>query len=265
MIQLLPGGFLKAVEDDTSPQLSGDLDGQSLYDLVNMVDGTFSGTGAFGRVGIGTASPDRNSEIVDDTNPQLRLTHTEGSVYTDFLTMSTGKLQIIPVGGGSQWVFIIGDEVRFAMGSDPLTDAPTAFMYEKEEDHFQVIPGGARHIYYFEDSSEGENKNFRIYGHPTGGSLNYAQLKINNSSDFGMSTSLAGSHIVLNPKANVGVGAITPTAKFDIDSDILRLRTSKTPASAGAAGNAGDICWDASYIYVCVATDTWERAALSSW
>ncbi len=63
---------------------------------------------------------------------------------------------------------------------------------------------------------------------------------------------------------NVGLGA-TPTAKMDINSDILRLRTAKTPASAGAAGNQGDICWDANYIYACVATNTWKRAALATW
>lgn len=38
-----------------------------------------------------------------------------------------------------------------------------------------------------------------------------------------------------------------------------------TPASAGAAGTAGDIAWDSSYIYVCTATNTWKRAALSTW
>lgn len=73
MLQLVPGGFLKQVEQDTTPKLGGDLDGQSLYDLVNMVHGTFSGTGTFGdlvvdtttlvvdaannRVGIGTTAP----------------------------------------------------------------------------------------------------------------------------------------------------------------------------------------------------------------
>ena len=63
----------------------------------------------------------------------------------------------------------------------------------------------------------------------------------------------------------VGVGTAAPTAKLDINSDILRLRTAKTPASASDSGNAGDICWDASYIYVCVATNTWERSAIASW
>jgi len=64
---------------------------------------------------------------------------------------------------------------------------------------------------------------------------------------------------------NIGIGATDPTAKLDINSDILRLRTAKTPASAGATGNQGDICWDADYIYVCVATNTWKRAILSTW
>jgi hypothetical protein len=59
---------------------------------------------------------------------------------------------------------------------------------------------------------------------------------------------------------------ITPTGgKLDVNSNLFRLRTAKTPASAGDAGSQGDICWDANYIYVCVATNTWKRAALSSW
>ena len=29
--------------------------------------------------------------------------------------------------------------------------------------------------------------------------------------------------------------------------------------------DAGDICWDSNYVYICVATNTWKRAALSSW
>jgi hypothetical protein len=69
----------------------------------------------------------------------------------------------------------------------------------------------------------------------------------------------------INSSGNVGIGTTIPTAKFDIDSDILRLRTAKTPASAGAAGNAGDICWDADYVYLCIATNTWRRIAHATW
>ncbi len=66
-------------------------------------------------------------------------------------------------------------------------------------------------------------------------------------------------------EGNVGVGTTSPTAALDINSDILRLRTAKTPASATAAGNAGDHCWDSSYFYICTATNTWRRIAHSSW
>lgn len=62
-----------------------------------------------------------------------------------------------------------------------------------------------------------------------------------------------------------GFGAIDATRVVDINSDAMRLRTAKTPASAGAAGNQGDICWDANYVYICTATNTWRRAAISSW
>jgi len=63
----------------------------------------------------------------------------------------------------------------------------------------------------------------------------------------------------------VGIGTTSPTALLDVNTDVLRLRTSKTPTSATDTGNAGDICWDSSYIYVCVATNTWKRATISTW
>lgn len=39
----------------------------------------------------------------------------------------------------------------------------------------------------------------------------------------------------------------------------------KTPASASATGTTGTVAWDANYLYVCTATDTWKRAALATW
>lgn len=37
------------------------------------------------------------------------------------------------------------------------------------------------------------------------------------------------------------------------------------PATATDAGTAGQIAWDADFIYVCVATDTWKRVAIATW
>ena len=45
----------------------------------------------------------------------------------------------------------------------------------------------------------------------------------------------------------------------------LRVSLSNAPASATATGSSGAIRWDANYIYVCTATDTWKRVAIATW
>jgi len=61
------------------------------------------------------------------------------------------------------------------------------------------------------------------------------------------------------------------TAQFDgtviaaASSNAFRITTAQTPASATATGTAGTIAWDTSYIYVCTATNTWKRVAISTW
>ena len=44
----------------------------------------------------------------------------------------------------------------------------------------------------------------------------------------------------------------------------LRL-ASTVPASAGATGVAGTITYASGFIYVCVATNTWQRVAIATW
>jgi hypothetical protein len=40
---------------------------------------------------------------------------------------------------------------------------------------------------------------------------------------------------------------------------------SATPASASATGTVGTMSWDASYIYICTAANTWKRVAIATW
>jgi len=37
------------------------------------------------------------------------------------------------------------------------------------------------------------------------------------------------------------------------------------PASATASGQAGELAQDTTHLYVCTATDTWKRVAISTW
>jgi hypothetical protein len=73
------------------------------------------------------------------------------------------------------------------------------------------------------------------------------------------------AQITLDTSGNLGIGAASPTALLDVNADTMRLRTARTPASATAAGNAGDICWDATYLYICTATNTWRRILHATW
>jgi len=74
---------------------------------------------------------------------------------------------------------------------------------------------------------------------------------------------------VINSSGNVGIGTAGPvssgTGKLHMAADTFRLDTARTPASAAASGNAGEFCWDASYLYVCIAAATWRRLAHNTW
>ena len=66
----------------------------------------------------------------------------------------------------------------------------------------------------------------------------------------------------IDGNGNVGVGTTAPTDLLDINGSEMRLRSSATPASSSAAGNAGEFCWDTNYLYLCYAANSWGRIAL---
>jgi hypothetical protein len=104
-------------------------------------------------------------------------------------------------------------------------------------------------------------------------------VAVGASAGGGLTTGSGNTFLGYNAYATAGAGATSTIvlasgnqirAVFDgstwaLTGDKLNLPTAKTPASAAAAGVAGDICWDASYIYVCVAANSWKRAGIAAW
>ncbi len=39
----------------------------------------------------------------------------------------------------------------------------------------------------------------------------------------------------------------------------------KTPATSSDAGSPGEFAWDASWLYLCIAKNTWRRIAHATW
>jgi fibronectin-binding autotransporter adhesin len=77
--------------------------------------------------------------------------------------------------------------------------------------------------------------------------------------------------IYLNPAGNASQAAVligTTTlgaCRLVVNDSSIQINSAKTPASASATGTQGQVCWDANYIYVCTATNTWRRAAIATW
>ena len=71
-------------------------------------------------------------------------------------------------------------------------------------------------------------------------------------SDLILGDSLNGNTVTIGTD-----GSVTITGPLVIPT--------KTPSSASDTGTTGEIAWDADYIYVCIATDTWVRSPLATW
>lgn len=63
----------------------------------------------------------------------------------------------------------------------------------------------------------------------------------------------------------LGIGVVSPTHALDVNANSIRVRTARTPTSATDTGSQGEHAWDANYIYICTATNTWKRVAISTW
>lgn len=62
----------------------------------------------------------------------------------------------------------------------------------------------------------------------------------------------------------LGVGTNGPTSKLDVNSDAIRVRTARTPATSSDTVSEGTIFWDSSYLYIAVGDNLIKRVALTT-
>jgi hypothetical protein len=214
---------------------------------------------AGGRVGIGTSSPGYALDVAaSDTTAstgyavRIRANATAGAgalQFTDsaatvqygllvFDANGVGTLQA--EGASSRLVFGTNSTERLRIDSSGNVGIGTS----SPDSTLQVIAGAVA--------------GFRVGYNNT--SVNYYDA------DTQIFRAIDGSErIRIDSSGNVGIGTSSPTTLLDVNADTVRVRAARTPASATATGANGEICWDANYIYVCTATNTWRRSAISSW
>jgi hypothetical protein len=88
---------------------------------------------------------------------------------------------------------------------------------------------------------------------------------IDNTIFYGSVASTERARIDSSGRLLVGTSSDSGGALLQVNGNRIRIATANTPASAGATGTTGEIAWDADYIYVCTATNTWKRTAISTW
>jgi hypothetical protein len=94
--------------------------------------------------------------------------------------------------------------------------------------------------------------------------INATDFVVNNSADTAnMIIATDGGAVSLYTNGAIKFQTSSTGTTTTGQMNIAALNTA--PASASAAGTLGEIRYTADYIYVCTATNTWKRTALSTW
>jgi hypothetical protein len=212
--------------------------------------------------GAGTGAADNRLEFV--TGGATRMTvAADGNITTSGSITGTGALTLA-AGGTAQDVNIAPSTTGKLLVTNSTTSGKTAsFVNNAAGTFIGVFEANAPNI------TTGQAAFFAVGRNPaTNNQFSFGFEYVANgspSNKFNINAFGSAALFSVLASGNVGIGTTSPSALLDVNSNTVRVRTARTPASATAAGNAGDICWDADYIYVCTATNTWKRTAISTW
>lgn len=205
---------------------------------------TISGTGdvyTSGKIGVGTTSPTESFEVYPDTDASSVI----GRAHIGFLTG-------------------LSDNASFSH-----VDVDSASSYALTQNHFgdtRVNCASGRQIYFSTNATQVGRFAWNGFFLSAGIRLGTDQVRAIGSSGLSLMEDGATLGVFIEDSTgDVGIKTNSPTAGLDVNDDVMRLRTSKTVTNSTDTGTTGDICWDSGYIYVCVATNTWKRAAINTW
>jgi hypothetical protein len=193
-----------------------------------------------------------NNALAFGTNnlERVRIT-SSGNVAIGLSNLTNAKMVVSTAGGNTNGFAESVGTIAFGNGNVSDIDAPSIIGHSITAQAVRIIGRTA-------DTNTSGDVNFDA--------RNAAGGAFSTNTNAAFTFTNTGTRILTITRAgNVGIGTTAPTQKLDINDDSIRVGTAKTPASATATGTQGQIAWDADYVYVCVATDTWKRTAILTW
>lgn len=219
--------------------------------ISNSLGANFATTS--GNVGIGTTSPTSKLHISGAGDNTIKINSTAtNNAYLNLTLQNTGS---IPYG-----ILEAGDGVAYrSLVLNPTSGNVGIGTYPSYKLHVtggNIYVGGVGAGVRMEDRSI-SSRSYQLY--VDGGAL--AVFNHNNSTQ----------PLTVTDGGNVLVGTVTNSGfKLDVNgtaraTQLYLSALNTAPASATATGTTGEIRIDASYIYICTATNVWKRSAITTW
>ncbi|MEH2287174.1 hypothetical protein [Nostoc sp.] len=223
--------------------------------------GSLVNAGGFGN--IGDAYIGGNITTGSDKNLTLNTTGT-GSLINFVRSSTTVSIRMV----SSR--FTVSDGTSNAAGLQVITGTSPAVIVGQDN----VINSGTIRAANISGSTDVAAANLILAsGVGTGAATpGYIDFQTGNSISSGSTQQSLSSKMRLSSNGNLLLGTTSDNGidKSQINGSIrasqYKLSTlNAPPASANDTGTVGEIRWANAFVYLCIATNTWQRAALSSW
>ena len=206
-----------------------------------------------GNLGIGTLSPDMKLHVVggDETTAKFEDSSGKYSLIDGNSFIASSELYV-KVASGQSIYFQDGSSTNAIIDSSGNLGIGTV-----SPDMKLHVVGGDETTAKFEDST---GKYTSVDGNSVIASSEM-YVKVGSGQTLYFQDG-GNTNAVIDGSGNLGIGTASPTEKLHINGDAIRIETASTVSGKTATGLAGEIRWDTGYIYVCVDTNTWKRAAI---